>query len=246
ADSVLAQSRDDIRGRRGFAVLHALGLHHPPVAVTGPVGLDKAPLGVEDPRLELALDRVPADPLGAAHHGLALSLDSELAEQEIAVVGPLAGGEDDGLLALVDPFPDQPIQLLEAVVDGQVAGRFVANGGLEPVAVFLDVHGGEAADLGCPGATARSDGGPALLEYRLQAEEPQRADLDRDPTAWSALERRGELVADGGTSKGALALFVDDQGPRREGRGDGRGVAGIEGLREGLDQGPDGPCVVGT
>src|SRR5271157_5819829 len=247
ADSVLAQSRDDIRGRRGFAVLlHALGLDHPLVAVTGPVGLDKTALGIEDPRLELAIDRVPADPLRAAHHGLALGLDGELAEQEIAVVGPLAGGEDNRLLALVDPFPNQPLQLLEAVVDGQVAGRFVANGGLKPVAVFLDVNGGEAADLGCPGATARSDGGPALLEHRLQAEEPQRVDLDRDPTAWSVLERRNELVADGGTSKGALALLVDDQGPRREGRGDGRGVAGIECFREGLDQGPDGPGVVGT
>ena len=131
-------------------------------------------------------------------------------------------------------------------MDGQVAGRFVANGGLKPVAVFLDVNGGEAADLGCPGAIARSDGGPALLEHRLQAEEPQGVDLDRDRAARGVLERCGELVADGGTSKGALALLVDDQGPRREGRGDGRGVAGIECLREGLDQGPDGPDVVGT
>ena len=131
-------------------------------------------------------------------------------------------------------------------MDGQVAGRFVANGGLKPVAVFLDVNGGEAADLGCPGAIARSDGGPALLERRLRAEEPQGVDLDRDRAARGVLERRGELVADGGTSKGALALLVDDQGPRREGRGDGRGVAGIECLREGLDQGPDGPGVVGT
>src|SRR5208337_2396473 len=245
ADSVLAQTRDDIRGRRGLAVLlHALGLDHPLVAVTGPVGFDKTALGIEDPRLELALDRVPADPLRAAHHGLALHLDGELAEQEIAIVGPLAGGEDNRLLALVDPFPDQPLQLLEPVVDGQAAGRFIANGGLEPVAVFLHVDCGEAGDLRCPGAAARSDAGPALLECRLQAEEPQRVDLDRDPTAWGILERRGELIADGGTAEGALSLLVDDQGTAREGRGDGPGVAGIECLRERLDQGPDGPGVV--
>src|SRR5271157_4803749 len=50
--------------------------------------------------------------------------------------------------------------------------------------------------------------------------------------------------ADGGTADGALSLLVDDQGTAREGRADGPGVAGIECLRERLDQGPDGPGVV--
>src|SRR3954449_1383343 len=72
ARPVLAQSRDDVRRRRELAVLpHAVGLDHPLVAVAGPVPLAEATLGVEDPGLELATRRVPADPLRAAQDRLA-------------------------------------------------------------------------------------------------------------------------------------------------------------------------------
>src|SRR5947208_8378113 len=64
ARPILAQSRDDVRRRGVLAVLpHALGLDHPLLAVAGPVPLAEAALGVEDPGLELAPHRVPADPL---------------------------------------------------------------------------------------------------------------------------------------------------------------------------------------
>ena len=58
---------------------------------------DSSPLGepaavVEDPHAELLPLGVPADALGAAQGDAALDLDVELPEQEVAVVGPLAGG----------------------------------------------------------------------------------------------------------------------------------------------------------
>ena len=135
----------------GMAILsHAIRLDQPAVAVARPVPFAKAALGVEDPGLELALHRVPSDPLRAAQDRLALGLHGEFADQEVAVVGPLAGGVDDCVLALVDPVADQPFQLLEAVVGAQVMGKLVADGGLKPLAVFLDVDDGEASDLGQP------------------------------------------------------------------------------------------------
>src|SRR4051794_30956626 len=75
ARPILAQSGDDVRRRRMLAVLpDAVGLDQPAVALAGPVPLAEAPLGVEDPGLELATRRVPADPLRAAQDGLALGL----------------------------------------------------------------------------------------------------------------------------------------------------------------------------
>src|SRR4051794_37085653 len=102
ARPVLAQTGDDIRRRRVLTVLpHALGLDHPLVPVAGPVALAEPAFGIEDPRLELVARRVPADPLRAREHGLALRLHGELADQVVAAVGPFAGGEDDRILALI-------------------------------------------------------------------------------------------------------------------------------------------------
>src|SRR4051794_33047883 len=149
ARAVLAQTLQDVRDRGVPAILsNALGLDHPLVTVAGPVAFAEAPLGVEDPGLELAPHRIPADPLRAAQDWPAVSFHGEFADQEVAVVGPLAGGMDDGVLALVDPFPDQPFQLLQAVVGGQVVRDLVADGRLEPVAVVLHVDGGEPGYLG--------------------------------------------------------------------------------------------------
>ena len=54
ARSVLAQTGDDVRGGSMPAVLpYALGLDHPLFPIAGPVALAEAPLGVEDPGLEL-------------------------------------------------------------------------------------------------------------------------------------------------------------------------------------------------
>ena len=148
-DAILAQTGDDIRGRRRFTILpHPFRLDQPPVAVAGPVSLGKAPLRVEYPGLELALDGVPSDPLRAGEDRLALGLHGEIADQKVAVVAPLAGGVDDCVLALVDPVADQPFQLFETVVGAQVMVSLVADDGLEPLAVFLDVDDGEASVLG--------------------------------------------------------------------------------------------------
>ncbi len=42
----------------------------------------------------------------------------ELTIEEVAVFGPSASGEDDGVLALVDPVAHEPLQFLQAVVGG--------------------------------------------------------------------------------------------------------------------------------
>src|SRR3954468_14577024 len=99
ARPVLAQTLEDVRDRGVPAVLpDALGLDHPLVAVAAPVAFAEAALRVEDPGLELAPHRVPADPLRAAQDRLAVGLHGEFAEQEVAVVGPLAGGMHDRVL----------------------------------------------------------------------------------------------------------------------------------------------------
>ncbi len=131
-------------------------------------------------------------------------------------------------------------------MDGQAGDRFIANGGLQPVTLFLDVYGDEPADVGYSSAVARSDGGPAFLECRIGAQEPQRGDLEGDLAARGVLERGGELVTNGGTTLGALTLLVDDQGPRGESRGGCPGIAGIESFRERLEQSPDGLLVGGA
>ena len=173
ADPIFADTGDDIRGRCGFAILsHPIRFDQPSIAVAREVPLAEAALGVEDPGLELVLHRVPADALGAGENRLALGLHGEFADQEIAVGAPLASGVDDCVLALVDPVSDQPFQLLEAVVGGQVVGVLVADGRLEPVAIVLDVDDREASDLRRP-ASGRGDGGLALLERRVGAEETQ-------------------------------------------------------------------------
>ena len=179
---------------------------------------------------------VPSDPLRAAEDRLALGLHGEFADQEVAVVGPLAGGVDDCVLALVDPVPDQPFQLLEAVVGAQVMGELVADGGLEPLAVFLDVDDGEASDLGHRTGPGRRDGRPPLLECRVGAEEAQGVHLDRDRAAGGFGERRGELSADGGAALGPLAVLVNDQGILCKSRRGGGGVALIECLCECRDE----------
>ena len=121
----------------------------------------------------------------------------------------------------------------------------VADGGLEPVAVVLDVDDGEAGDLGRPAAR------PGVIVVRpsssaVSGPRKRRAcRLDGDRAAGAVGERRGELVADGGAALGPLALLVDDEGVLREGRGGGRGVARVERLRERRDQRGDGLGVVG-
>ena len=56
---------------------------------------------------------------------------------------------------------------------GEVMGKLVADGGLEPLAVFLDVDDGEASDLGRLTGPGRRDRRPPLLERRVGAEETQ-------------------------------------------------------------------------
>ena len=121
----------------------------------------------------------------------------------------------------------------------------VADGGLEPVAVVLDVDDGEAGDLG----RARPRPGVMVVRPSSSAVSGPRK---RSASVSMAMvlpgivgERRGELVADGGAALGPLALLVDDEGVLRVRRGGGRGVARVEGLRERRDQRGDGLGVVG-
>src|SRR5438270_1371161 len=82
ARAVLAEPRDDVRRRRVPPVLaDAVGLDQPAVAVAGPVALAVSAFGVEDPGLDLVPHRVPADPLRAREHRLALRLHRELADE---------------------------------------------------------------------------------------------------------------------------------------------------------------------
>ena len=156
AHPVLAQSRDDVRGRRVLAVLpDAFGLDHPLVAVAGPVALAVAPLGVEDPGLELAPAAGPSrsaacrESTGWPWVFMVNSRTRKLpSSAHLQVVCTTASW-----LSLTQS-PDQPLQFLQAVVGGEVVGELVADGGLEPVAVVLDVDGGEAGDLGRPAASA--------------------------------------------------------------------------------------------
>src|SRR3954451_20315844 len=67
ARAVIAQTSDDVCGRSRLAIRsHSLDLENPAVAIAGEVAFAVAALGVEDPGLELALPRVPPDPLRAA------------------------------------------------------------------------------------------------------------------------------------------------------------------------------------
>src|SRR4051812_38026060 len=92
AHPVLAQPRDDVRGRRVLPVRSdAFGLDHPLVAIARVEPFAVAPLGVEDPGLELSLERVPADPLAAGSYRPAPGLDGKLAFEEVAALGPFAG-----------------------------------------------------------------------------------------------------------------------------------------------------------
>src|SRR5262249_26500594 len=146
----------------------ALDLDHPLVAGAREVAFAVAALGVEDPGLELPLERVPADPLRAREYGLPPGLHGELAIEEVAALGPPAGGGDDRVLALVNPVAHEPFQLLEAVVGGEVVRELVAHGSLQPLPVFLHVDGGEAGDFGSAGSRGRRDRRAALLEGGLR------------------------------------------------------------------------------
>ncbi len=203
-----------------------------------------AALGVEDPGLELSLEWVPADPLGAREDGPSLGLHGELAIEEVAAFGPRAGGRDDRGLAFVDPVAHEPLQLLEAVVGGEVLRELVAHGGLPPLSALFDVDGREAGDLGCTGTRGRRDRGAALLEGRLRAEETERVDLDGDRAPGIVGERCGVLVADGGPSLDSPASLVDDD--RRLGvrGGGGLGVASVECLDELIEKRLDRLLVV--
>ena len=200
-----------------------------------------APLGVEDPGLELPPHGVPADPLGAREHGLAPGLHGELAVEEVAAVGPLAGRGDDRVLALVDPVADQPFQLLEALVGGEVVRRprrgRPTGASWPPCLTYTAVK----RVISGPSPAGRRDRRPAYLDGRLRTEEAEGFDPDGDRAPGVVGERGGVLVADRGAALDPVAVLVDDdrrllsfKWPR------GCGIARVERLGELFEKHPDG------
>ena len=106
-------------GRTPFALMS----HWSPSSA-GHEPLGEAPRGVEDPRAELLLERgVPADPLGAAEHDLALDLHVEVARtRKLPSSDQRAGRGHDGVVALVDPIADHPFEVLQVVMGTQFGG----------------------------------------------------------------------------------------------------------------------------
>ena len=73
-------------------------------------------------------------------------MDREIAQQEILVVRPAAGGVDGRVRALVEPFADQPLQLLELLVMQHARRVLFADAGIQPSPALLDVENGVAAE----------------------------------------------------------------------------------------------------
>ena len=115
--------------------------------------------------------------------------------------------------ALVDPVTHQPFQLLEPVVGREVVGKLVADGGLKPLAVFLDVNDREMSDLRRLIGPGRRDRRLPLLERRVGPEDAQGVYLDRNGAARAGGERRGEPGADGGA--GPRSARCARQSPKR-------------------------------
>ena len=245
AGGVGAGPGQNVRGRGDAPVRqHARGLDDPLIAVPGPKRVAVTPVGIEDPRLDLLGQGVPADPLRHVHDGLALDVNHEVAEQEVLVVRPATGRVNDRIRAFVEPFAEHPFQLLEPLVVGKAGRVLFADAGMQPSPPLLHIENRVVAKVaGSPplGLTRVWPSSLATSGPRKRSDASE--DLDRGP--FPLVEECGIEVLDRGTALDSFAVFVDQFGVIGvEGR-HRLGVAGVERAGERLGDLLDGLFILG-
>jgi len=198
-----------MRGRGG----HSLGpdarvFNDPALAVAAPFPFAVAPLGVELPGANLPGQRIPADPLVDRQHRLALHLDGEGPDQEIAILRPSASDPDMGVRPLIDPLADHPFQLLEPVVRGNQRVGFLADARDQPATIAPDQQGRVPARFGRP--LGRRDHGAALGLDHVGTEELDRVGIDLQLHSRAGGEGLGQTLLDQGMTAVPCAVFLDD------------------------------------
>src|SRR5262249_28365654 len=143
-----------------------------------------------------------------------LDLDVEVAEQEATVLRPGAGRANHGVVALVDPFAEHPLEVEQLVVM-VVVGRLIAYARVEPSAALAGVDHtvpvGNCRRL-APGGERRS----ALFDRDVRSKESQRLEVECEHVTLALLEDACEALDDRVTPPRDRTVLVLDLGVRRE------------------------------
>ena len=202
--AILAQAGVEIRGRADCSLVrHARHLHDPlPRRAVSGIGLAHRPqrfakssFRIEHPTADLLGQRIPTDPMRAAHGRSTGNVHGEIAHQEQMIVGPVIRRLDQRFGTFVDPVADQPVELFERLGPGRIVGQFASAAG-QPLAVLLDVGHQVAARLR-RSARVVGDGRRPFFDGQRRPQKANRVDGDLDFRLRVRLKDRGEILFDG-------------------------------------------------